>query len=344
MAGCGRQPNAEKGSQKSPQEVLVETAPVVRERLVPTLSATGTLTAKTEVKIASQAEGQIEFLQVEEGNRVSRGQVLVRLNRDELEARHVKAVAVLKEAQAVRERTERLFQKGMESRERFDEAATRFEVARAEERLLKTQLDYTEIRSPLNGVVTDRKLDPGDVVARHAHVLTVADLSRLVVRAEISELSIPLLSPGQKVEVQVDAVPGRKYPGKVARVFPRVDPGSRLGTVEVEIAGTAKDLRPGLLCRVVFSSPSASDAMVIPSDAVKTDPGGKAYVYRIAGKSVERVSVELGQREGRRVEVREGLKPGDRLVTKGFIGLKPGISVRDVTPQPAGSPPSPQRP
>ena len=340
-AGCGRQPGAEKNSKRGPQEVLVETALVARERLAPALSSTGTLTPKTEVKITSQAEGQIEQIAVDEGSRVSQGQILVRLNRDELAARHVKALAVLKEAQAARERTGLLFQKGMESRERFDEAATRLEVARAEERLLKTQLDHTEIRSPLDGIVTERKLEPGDVAARHTHVLTVADLSRLVVRTEISELEIPRIAPGQKVEVQVDAIPGRKYAGKVVRVFPRVDPGSRLGIVEVEMAGSPKDLRPGLLCRVVFPSPPSSGALVIPADAVRTDPGGKAFVYRAAGGSVEQVPVTLGQREGLRVEVREGLNPGDRLVIKGFLGLKPGVSIKDATPPPSGPPPPP---
>ena len=136
---------------------------------------------------------------------------------------------------------------------------------------LKVELEYFTVRSPISGVVTERKIEPGDLAVNRAHLLTIAQTDELRARVRVSELDLPLIKIGQGARVELDAYRGRTFSGKLTRIFPSVDPSSRQLIVEVDVQNPDSSLRPGLLARVQFDPLLGRQAINLPVHAVLWD-------------------------------------------------------------------------
>ncbi|OGL61655.1 MAG: hypothetical protein A3I72_04575 [Candidatus Tectomicrobia bacterium RIFCSPLOWO2_02_FULL_70_19] len=265
------------------------------------VTATGSLYPQSEVKLMSQAEGQVLQVQVREGDRVNQGQLLARLDdtvrrielalaRAELEAERTR----LGEAEANAKSREPLYRSGVVSQNEWIKVSAELNRARAEVEkmrqkvnLLRAQLDYFDIRSPISGVVTERKMEPGDLAMARSHMFTLAHVRTLRMRAPVSELEIPRLRAGQTALVELDAYPGRRFPGQLTVIFPQIDPRTRQALTEVEISNVDLKLRPGLHARVSFEPQLGREAIVLPAHAVEwseTDPKS-GYVFLLAPAS-----------------------------------------------------------
>ena len=307
----------------------MEVATVARDTLNLSRVYTGSLRARRIVRVHVQEEGRLTALPFFEGDRVAAGARLLTLDATLLETELEKALAVRREAEANLARLERLAKNRMVAEEDVLRARTAVDVAKSEEVLLRTRLGYTVVSAPFAGQVTERLVEPGDIVERHQHVLTVADPASLVADLEISELVLPHLSVGHPAEVRIDALGTQVFPGRVQRIHPAMDPATRQGRVEVELDPAPDGARAGQFARVTFRI-DALDRQVIPFSALRRDTEGE-YVFRLAGDAtVERVRVRGGRRLAERVEVLEGLADGDRIVTKGFLGLSAGTTVKIV--------------
>ena len=339
LTGCTEEagsstPKAEPGARRE-RAHLVELATVSRGALSVSRVHTGSLRARRVVRIHVQEEGRIVSLPFFEGDRVAQGTVVLRLDPTLLETGIAKARAVRREAEANLERVVRLSKSRMVAEEEVLRARTSVDVARADEALLGTRLGYTEVSAPFAGVVTERRAEPGDVVERHDHVLTVADPTSLVADLQVSELLLPHLSVGHPARVRIDALGDGTFPGRVMRIHPQLDPATRNGRVEVALDPPPAAARAGQFARVTFEV-RALDRQIIPFSALRRDTEGE-YVLRMRDDAtVERVRVRGGRRLAERVEVLEGLTDGDRVVTKGFLGLTPGTRVKPVGGAPAG--------
>lgn len=345
--------------------VSVQVQKVAVGRLGRRVAATGTLLARSEVKLMSRAEGQVREVLESEGARVAKGQILSRLDstikridlklaESELAAARANlaklkagsrpeeiaaAAAAVAQAEATRKRSEAeltsalarreeavanarslsaLHEKGVisarewrkmtteanraradvaERRARLAEDAARVRVAgeklklvkigpRREEvamaqaqvsqrlqrvRRLEVEVEYFTVRSPIPGVVTERKIEPGDLAVNRAHLFTIAQTDSLRARVRVSELDLPLIKRGQGARVELDAYRGRSFSGKLTRIFPSVDPSSRQLIVEVDVQNTDSSLRPGLLARVKFDPLLGRRAINLPVHAVIWD-------------------------------------------------------------------------
>ncbi len=308
---------------------LVELATVSRDALSLSRVYTGSLRARRVVRVHAQEEGRITALPYFEGDAVDGGDVVLRLDRVLLETELEKAVAMRREAEANLERLSRLAKSRMVAEDEVLRGRTAVDVARSEEALLRTRLGYTEVAAPFPGVVTARLAEPGDVVERHDHVLTIADPSSLVADLQVSELILPHLSVGHPVTVRVDALGDGRFDGRVLRIHPALDPATRQGRVEVELRPAPRGARAGQFARVSFAV-RALDRQVVPFSALRRDTEGE-YVFRLREDgTVERVTVRGGRRLAERVEILEGLTDGDRVVTRGFLGLTEGTRVQPV--------------
>ena len=136
---------------------------------------------------------------------------------------------------------------------------------------LKVELEYFTVRSPISGVVTERRIEPGDLAVNRAHLLTIAQTDELRARVRVSELDLPLIKIGQGARVELDAYRGRSFSGKLTRIFPSVDPSSRQLIVEVDVQNPDSSLRPGLLARVQFDPLLGRQAINLPVHAVLWD-------------------------------------------------------------------------
>lgn len=308
---------------------LVELATVRRDTLNLSRIYTGSLRARRVHRVHAQEPGRIIELPSFEGDAVSAGSIVLRLDRVLLETELAKALAVRKETEANLARIERLAGSRMVAEDEVLRGRTAVDVAKAEEALLRTRLGYTIVSAPFDALVTERLAEPGDVVERHDHVLTLADPSSLVADLEVSELILPHVSLGDPVSVRIDALGERSLQGRVLRIHPELNAATRLGRVEVELTPAPDAARAGQFARVSFDV-RALDRQMIPFSALRRDTVGE-YVFRLREDAhVERVPVRGGRRLAERVEILEGLADGDRVVTKGFLGLVPGTRVTPV--------------
>jgi len=310
---------------------LVELAVVAEKTLREEATYTGSLRYRRTVRVFSREAGIVAELPWYEGDRVTAGTTLFRLDTRLLEAEVRKAEAVLGEARANVKRTRRLLARRMVSEEEHLRARTALEVAKAERSVLVTRLGFTRAAAPFDALVTERLAEPGDVVERQTHLLTLADPGSLVIDLEVSESIVPHLRRGAPATVRIDALGGQRYDGKVARIYPELNPRTRQGRVEVTLEPLPAGARAGLFTRVTFEI-SALNRRAIPFAALRRDREVE-YVFRVgADGKARKTVVRSGRRSGGEVEVLEGLTPGDRVVVRGFLGLgdgKPVVSIGD---------------
>ncbi len=330
LTACAPETDSKKsGPQRERNVHLVEVATAGIETAKRTSRHTGTLLARRTLRVFSQEEGRIKALPFYEGDKVHEGDVLMRLDDALLRAELNKTIANRHQAELDLKRLERLMRQKAVAEDELTRARTALEVALAEESVLSTHLAYTVERTPFSAVVSERLAEPGDVVSRHTHVLSLTDPASLVTELSVSELVLPQLQVGDSVQVQIDALGNRHYPGRVLRIHPTLDVRTRHGRVEVELNPVPKGAVAGQFCRVTLTS-RGQELLLIPFSALRRDRAGE-FVFRVneSGR-VNRVAVRSGRKLTDRVEVLEGISPGDRLVIKGFLGLRSGMQVNVV--------------
>lgn len=329
LVGCDPGPAGAPGSGKrsAASVARVDVVEVVPEMLRVALERPATLEPRLEVRIFNQEEGRLTTLGPYEGDEVAKGEVLARLDDRLLQAELSKAEVTLRQARLDLNRLERLVKGELVSAEAIERARTAQAVAEAEVRLLRIRLDYSVIRAPFAGVVSARLVEPGDVLAKFSHLLTLTQPRPLVAEVGVSELWLPRLAVADTVRIRIDALPGQQFDGSIERIHPSVDRSTRQGMVEVVLDPVPDGARPGQFSRVRFES-RPFEALLVPFASLQYDSEGE-YVMRVdADGRVHRVAVRTGDGYGDRLRVLEGLQPGARVVVRGLLGLKDGATVR----------------
>jgi membrane fusion protein, multidrug efflux system len=318
-----------------PQVVPVDFAVAELGTGARSVTATGTIEPIRQVSINSQIAGALLAVNVEEGNAVREGAVLARIDSRELEAQLASAEASLELARRTAERSEQLRAQQIVTEAEYDRDRAALTAATATRDQLRTRVGYASVRAPISGMITEKRVERGDIVSTNTPLFTMADRSTLVVRVMVSELDVTALSAGDGVEVMVDAMPDRTFRGRIRRVFPSADPASRLVPVEVALTGgDARDLTIGFLARLRFQLAPRENILMVPATAL-IETVGQPAVFLLHGTSVTRRTVERGETFAGRVEIRNGLAPGDSVIVAGQNMLRDGATVRIVRP-PAG--------
>jgi membrane fusion protein (multidrug efflux system) len=324
-------PDSEQPAQRPspPRTHLVELAEVVRDTLRMSTLYTGSLRGRRSVRIFTQEEGRIVRLPYYEGDAVRAGDIVLELDDKLLRAEIDKVVANRRQAEINIERLQQLLQRSLVSEDEYIRAQTALQVAQAEETVLRTRLGYTRVAAPFDGLVTQRRAEPGDFVERNVQVLSIVDPTSLVAELTVSELVMPHVTPGDSVSVHIDALGDQRFDGHVLRIHPELDPDTRQGRVEVELKPVPDGARAGQFARVKFYV-EAFNRIVIPFAALRRDRDGE-YVFRVEDqRKARRVTVRSGRRLADRVEILEGLKEAEQVVKRGFMCLDDGKAVKPV--------------
>ncbi len=317
----------------------------VREQpLERTLPLTGTLTPLVEADVKAKVPGQLVEVTVREGEQVTAGQVLARIEPTDLRARVAAreaevaaARSQLELARQTLQQQQALASKGFISKNALQNAQSGFEVAQARLRtaradlaLAQEELDHAVLRAPFEGTVAARLAEPGERVAVDAPVVRLVDLSRLALQAPVPAESIGEVRVGQPVSFRVQGFGEREFAGKVERINPTTTEGSRSIPVHVAIDNPDGTLRGGLFASGSLVLERVEQALPVPATAVR-EAGGQAYVYAIENDAVQRRPVTLGiaTRSGF-VNVRSGLEAGDVVVRTNLGQLREGAQVRVV--------------
>jgi membrane fusion protein (multidrug efflux system) len=308
------------------QVVPVEVAALARGSIESLLRFSTNLEAESQVQVYSQAKRLVRELRVEEGDRVRRGQTLLRLQDEEQRSAVAKAKSQLEKAEREYERLKRLWEQELVSREAFTNAV--FEVEQLQLALAdaERELSYTDVNAPIAGTVTARLVNLGDQVQIGQHLFDIVDFGSIVARIFVPEKQLPGLRPGLEARVTASASVSGEFTGHVDRIAPVVDPAS--GTVKVTIAlGEDPALRPGLYVDVDLVMETHGDALLVPKQALVYDRD-QMFVYRVGDdRRVERVRVDAVLSDKDWVEPQQGLAEGDLVVIAGQAGLKDGVLV-----------------
>ncbi len=293
-----------------------------------TVTVAGLSEAVRSVGVNAQLSGALLAVNVEEGNVVREGQVLARLDARELEAQVASAKATLDVATNTYDRSRTLRESQVITAAEFERDRAAHAAATATLQQLETRLGYATIRAPIAGMVTQKRLEAGDIVAPQTRLFTIADVSTMVVRVQVSELDVLGIRVGQDVDVALDALPGRVLDGRVRRIFPAADTVTRLVPVEVALLGEGTRIaRPGFLGRVTFAVDTRHDVVLVPQGAVLGGEGAESVFLVRDGKAVRR-PVQTGVHFEGRVEIVSGLEPGEMVIVLGNSELREGTTVR----------------
>ncbi len=330
------------------------------------LNASGYIVAQRKAAVASKMTGRLTALMVEEGSLVKKGQILARMEntdvnaaKDQVTANLANARAMLKQAMVERDnlrkdhdRYQKLIRGGYVSQSEYDTVNTRYQrsleavkaasaaadSAAAALAGAEANLDYTLIRAPFDGVVLTKNADVGDIVTplgasstSKAAVVTLADMDSLQVEADVSETSITKIKVGQPCDIQLDALPEKRFRGEVHAIVPTVDRAK--ATVLVKVRFLDRDVRmlPDMSAKVSFLSRELNAGELQPRLAVNkaalVSRDSKNIVYRVEYDKVRESVISIGDTLGDMQEVQKGLKPGDRVVLNPK-GLKDGAKIK----------------
>lgn len=326
--GNGQSAPAGRGAGGERPPAPVEVAQARLDTVSRSVRATGTVEPIRTVVVNSQLGGALLSVAVEEGDRVSRGQVLARIDSRELQAQLRSAEANLEVARRAAERSEQLREQQIITVAEYEADQAEYAAVLATHDQLRTRINYATIRAPIAGVVLEKLVEAGHVVTGGTRLFTVGDVSPLVVRVPISELDVTALAAGDTVAVSLDALPAAELTGRIRRIFPAADSTTRLVPVEVALAGSAAgEVRPGFLARVRFALSPRSGVLTVPAPAIVEGTSGSAVFVVDDGRAVRR-SVQRGETYDGRVEITAGLSPGDTVVVAGNAELRDGAAVR----------------
>ncbi len=318
------------------------------------LTASGYVVARRKAAVASKGTGTLVFLGVEEGDKVKKGQVIARLEDADVVATLQRsrenlrlAEADLNDAQKSLDRTRVLLNRGMVAQADFDTAEARYkrvvatiDAAKFAVREAQVAVDNTRIIAPFDGTVLKKNADVGEIVAplagaasSKAAVVTIADMSSLEVEADVSEANITRVKAGQNCEISLDAYPQQRYPGYVTKIVPTADRSKATVLVKIKFRSYDQRVLPEMSAKITFLAPDAAltesayrPVLTVPAAAV-ANRHGRPVVFEVKDDRAVEVPVVTGQRLGNLVEIKQGIKEGEKVVAKVDDGITPGAKL-----------------
>ena len=320
-----------------------DVAAIEARALAVTLPLSGSLTPLSQATVKSKVSGVVLGDTVREGVAVTAGQVVARLDAADQQARHAQQVAALKEAMARLSLAKKnnanslaLLKQNYISQNSYDTTQNSVELAQANVESVQAQLDMarialadTVIRAPLAGVVSKRHVQPGEKVAPDMPVVTIVNLQQLTLEAQVPAADIPRIKVGQLVNFNVDGYQDKAFSGKVARINPTTETGSRSMLVYISVENGDGLLRGGMFAKGNIVTEKSAVMPLVPLAAVRQEKDG-TVVYAVVGGKVVAQPVTLGLRnedEGL-AEVTSGLAAGATVLASKLDGVKPGSKVK----------------
>ncbi len=344
--GCSKDKRTEQ--MEAVTAVPVAVAEVARGDISKVVSLTGDIEPWRQVNIVPDLPGKVAKIYVKEGDRVRQGQLLAeldtrtaRLQLQQAEAGLAVAQANFHSASKDWKRMQDLHQKRTVSPQQYEKAQLAYEAARAQlqqaEAALKMtrhQLEVSVMKAPFAGVIAGKNINEGEYInpamsgmgPGASSVVTLMDLSRVKIKVNVSEKDMASVRIGQKARITVDAYPEEVFIGEVSNVGPVADPMTRSFAVEITVANPQMKLRAGMFARVEIFTARREEVLLIPTDAVVAEKTGTC-VFVLEGGKVRRRPVQLGLKQGLTVEVVNGLREGEKVVTVGKEMLQDGATV-----------------
>lgn len=307
---------------KLPIQILLVKSGSLDNKLV----VTGSVLANESLELKSEESGKITGLYFKEGKRVKKGELLLRINDEEIRAQLEKEKYNQKLNQDIENRQRKLLEKDAISQEEYDNALNRLNTNTADLKLLEAQLDKTQITAPFEGVIGLRYISDGAYITPTTIIATLYNISPAKIEFAVPGRYSTQVKPGQKILFTIES-DTQDFEGDVYAIEPRIDPTTRTLKIRALAENSKGLLLPGQFVKVGLILSSVSNAILVPTEAVIPDLNNHKVFVMEGGKAKE-VKVETGMRTETQLEILSGLKPGDSLITTGILQLRAGMAVQ----------------
>ena len=301
--------------------VPVETSAPIRGDIVATYTGTAPIEAFAEADVIAKVDGEVRELHVEEGDEVSKDQILATLDGDRLRLELSESQARLRKMQRDFQRNKELQDKGLISEGDFERIQYDLEALEASYNLASLELDYTQIRAPIDGVVSERYLKLGNTIKTGDPVFRVTSLDPLVAYMFVPEREFRQIAAGQPVRIDIDALPGTPVTATVTRISPIIDPDTGTFKITIEMRGAEQRIKPGMFGRMSIVYDKHENVLQVPRSAIIERADGSS-VFVVEDEVGVRKQVETGFSSNGMVEITSGLTDGAQVITVGHVGLK----------------------
>ena len=338
--------SANVGCKKQEQKAAKERAVNVRvwtaesRSLRPFVESVGTLKPYDEVVVSSELDGILKTIYVDEGSPVTRSQLIAEIKETDYRLAVEQAAAALKQTEAAlanakleHQRKEALYREELVTKQQFDDIVARLaltqgdvERAKAGLDLAKERLTKTKIFAPMAGSVKEKKVTPGDYIRNGTFLVSIIRTDLLKLAFSVPEKDVGSLREGQDILFTVDSFPGREFRGKVKTLYPNLEEKTRSLLVEAQVVNHGGSLKPGFFARVTLYTGPAKDTVIVPITALLYD-NSTTKLFAVEGDRAKERAVKIGRKYGEFMEIAEGLKAKETVVTVGQNNLMEGVLV-----------------
>ncbi len=305
--------------------VQVGTLTIRSANLEKNIVVAGELHAFNVVQLRTEASGRVTAINFKEGSAVNKGQLLLKLNDLDLTAQLKKVQSVSKMKELSLQRAKQLLNGGGISQETFDQVSTESQSALADVDLIKEQIRKTQLVAPFSGTIGITAVNEGAYLTLNSPVVSLQQTNQLKLDFSVPEKYAAYLKPGMLVAFSTESS-NNKFQAKIAAIEPSIDPTTRNRSVRAIFDNNKQTCFPGSFAKVYVSFALNNKAILVPSTCIVPILKGQK-VYVVQGDSVVNRNVLLGERLDSMVEITDGLQPGDVIVSKGVIQLKPGSKI-----------------
>lgn len=356
LSACNRDGAAAQTKAPAVDAVPVEVAKALRSPISASYSGTAALVADHEAQVTAKTGGVLKKLYVEEGMAVKAGQLLAELDDADTRAKAVQAEAQMHKSEATFAHAQAAIPKQLIPQFEYEQDKFELQAQRAAYEGAKLQLSYTRILAPVDGVIAERSVKLGNMIQANSNLFRIVGMDPLQAVLNVPERQLGILKASQAVQLEADALPGKKFTGDILRIAPVVDPASGTFRVTCEFHDRTAELKPGMFGRIEIVYDHRDDALTIPRSALIEEdgetavfvvdnapppapsatpaktPAGKAdnktpAVATTPGFVAHRKLVKIGYSDGDKVEIRSGLDDGMRVITVGRNAVRDGTSV-----------------
>jgi membrane fusion protein (multidrug efflux system) len=327
LSACEQGERAEvQGEEEKTPPVPVETSLPVRGDIFAVYSGTAPIEAFADADVVAKVDGEVREVLVEEGDDVEKGQILARLDGARLRLELSESQARLRKLQSDFQRNKELQEKGLISEGDFEKLQYDLEALEASYNLASLELDYTQIRAPISGVVSERYIKLGNTIKVGDPIYRVTSYDPLVAYLHVPEREYGELSAGQPVAIDIDAIPGERILASVTRVSSVVDPDTGTFKVTIEVRDPERRVKPGMFGRMSIVYDKHENALQVPRSAI-VEEMNTSSVFVVEEELAVRKPVQTGFSGNGMVEITGGIDDSDRIITTGHLGLKDGARV-----------------
>jgi membrane fusion protein (multidrug efflux system) len=312
--------------EKETPAIPVETAVPTRSDVYAMYSGTAPIEAFADAVVIAKVGGEVREIFVEEGDDVKAGQILAKLDGDRLRLEKRQVEANLQKLQRDYERNIDLNERGLISIGDFEKIKYEMDALEASYNLASLEYNYTNIRAPIDGIVSERFIKVGNTIEVNTQTFQVTSLEPLVSYLHVPEREFRQIKGGQSATIRIDAIAGVEFIASVARISPVVDPKTGTFKITIEVTDASRRLKPGMFGRINIVQDIRANALQVPRSAI-VDESGSTTVYVVEDEIAQQRPVVTGYSQHGLVEITDGLVDGEHVVTVGQAGLKQGSKV-----------------